>query len=98
MAEGLTYGVVPFVSRPALGVVSGMVGAGGNAGSMITLAAFFRGTGRDDVGLINMGITILAVTMLLVFVHFPEHGSMSSSQTPHTRCTPTPCTSPSAHC
>jgi len=76
MAEGLTYGVVPFVSRPALGVVSGMVGAGGNAGSMITLAAFFRGTGRDDVGLINMGITILAVTMLLIFVHFPEHGSM----------------------
>ena len=27
-AEGLHYGVVPYVSRPALGVVSGMVGAG----------------------------------------------------------------------
>merc|ERR1719201_2038407 len=41
MAEGLCYGVVPSVSRPALGVVSGMVGAGGNAGSLITSAAFF---------------------------------------------------------
>ena len=30
MAEGLHFGVVPYVSRPALGVVSGMVGAGGN--------------------------------------------------------------------
>ena len=30
MAEGLTYGVVPYVSRPALGLVSRMVGAGGN--------------------------------------------------------------------
>ena len=26
-AEGLHYGIVPYVSRPALGVVSGMVGA-----------------------------------------------------------------------
>jgi nitrate/nitrite transporter NarK len=41
MAEGLCFGIVPSVSRPALGVVSGMVGAGGNAGSLITNAAFF---------------------------------------------------------
>lgn len=35
MAEGLHYGVVPYVSRQALGVVSGMVGAGGNFGAVI---------------------------------------------------------------
>ena len=29
MAEGLHFGIVPYVSRPALGIVSGMVGAGG---------------------------------------------------------------------
>merc|ERR1711988_113603 len=40
-AEGLHYGVVPYVSRPALGVVSGMVGAGGNLGAVIALRAFF---------------------------------------------------------
>lgn len=34
-ACGATYGVVPFVSQRALGVVCGMVGAGGNAGSAI---------------------------------------------------------------
>ena len=39
--EGLTFGVVPVISRPALGVVSGMVGAGGNAGALVTNAAFF---------------------------------------------------------
>ena len=35
MAEGLHFGVVPYISRPALGVVSGMVGAGGNMGAVI---------------------------------------------------------------
>ena len=35
MAEGLHFGIVPYLSRPALGVVSGMVGAGGNAGALI---------------------------------------------------------------
>ena len=35
-ACGATFGVVPFVSKRALGLVCGMVGAGGSAGSAIT--------------------------------------------------------------
>ena len=51
MAEGLSFGIVPFVSRPALGVVSGMVGAGGNAGALITNSAFFISNAvRTDTG------------------------------------------------
>ena len=75
-AEGLHYGIVPYVSRPALGVVSGMVGAGGSLGSVITLAIFFSGAFRDDSGIVYMGVYILAVTGLLALVYFPEHGSM----------------------
>ena len=75
-AEGLHYGVVPYVSRPALGVVSGMVGAGGSLGSVIALSIFFSGSFRDDLGLAYMGIYILAVTSLLFFVYFPDMGGM----------------------
>jgi len=75
-AEGLHYGVVPYVSRPALGVVSGMVGAGGSLGSVITLRAFFSGEMRDDVGVMYMGIYIVAVTALLFLVYFPKSGGM----------------------
>merc|ERR1711861_65221 len=55
-AEGLHYGIVPYVSRPALGIVSGMVGAGGNLGGVVALRAFFfakairvdQGQGKED--------------------------------------------------
>ena len=34
MAEGTTYSVVPFVNRPAMGAVAGVVGAGATVGAM----------------------------------------------------------------
>jgi NNP family nitrate/nitrite transporter-like MFS transporter len=77
MAEGLTFGIVPSVSRPALGVVSGMVGAGGNAGALVTNAAFFLSDSvRTDTGFINMGILIIVGTLSLFFCYFPDMGGM----------------------
>lgn len=35
MAEGATFSVVPFINKKAIGVVSGIVGAGGNAGAFL---------------------------------------------------------------
>ena len=76
-AEGLHYGIVPYVSRPALGIVSGMVGAGGNLGSVIALSAFFRGkTTRTDTGFMNLGIMVMAITALMFFIYFPDMGSL----------------------
>jgi len=39
MAEGATFSVVPFINKKAIGIVSGIVGAGGNVGAF--LAALF---------------------------------------------------------
>jgi len=75
-AEGLHYGIVPYVSRPALGIVSGMVGAGGNLGSVIALSAFFRGATRTDRGFFNLGLLVIGLTALLFFIYFPDMGGM----------------------
>merc|ERR1719487_2548558 len=77
-AEGLSFGIVPYISRPALGVVSGMVGAGGNSGAVAMLNLYFKGHPiRKDKGILNMGLTIVILTCVTVMpVYMPEHGGM----------------------
>lgn len=76
-SEGASYGIVPFISRRALGVVSGFIGAGGNAGATIATAAFFT---KDSIetyeGLQYLGYTVIGVTALVIPIHFPMWGSM----------------------
>ena len=76
-AEGLHYGIVPYISRSALGVVSGMIGAGGNAGAVIVGNIFFTGNFRTDQGIINMGWFIIGVTALIPFMYFGGNTSDS---------------------
>jgi len=78
MAEGLHFGVVPYVSRPALGVVSGMVGAGGNAGAVLTLWTIFKNTdvARTDSGFIVLGCVIIATSLSMHGIYFPDQGGM----------------------
>jgi len=81
MAEGLHFGIVPYISRPALGVVSGMVGAGGNAGALIA-GQFIIGAGKKgnlgplDDGFIRLGGIIMGVSMIMHFIYFPKEGGI----------------------
>ncbi|GFR51549.1 hypothetical protein Agub_g13968 [Astrephomene gubernaculifera] len=81
-ACGLHFGVTPFISRRAYGVVSGLVGAGGNAGAAITQAIWFAGKAKWQLdlskadGMVYMGIQTIALTLPLFFVYFPMWGSM----------------------
>ena len=43
-ACGLSFGVAPFISKRAMGLVTGFVGAGGNTGAAVTQALFFAGS------------------------------------------------------
>src|SRR5579862_9906406 len=71
MSNGATYSLVPFVNKRALGAVAGIVGAGGNVGSV--LAGFlFKGSMPWTQALLVLGMTIVAVSVLAFVVRFSE--------------------------
>merc|ERR1712241_987531 len=76
MAEGASYGVVPYVSKRSLGICSGFIGAGGNAGSSIAQAIFFKGAYETEDGITYMGVMIVCVTLLVIPTYFPMWGGM----------------------
>ncbi|GMH01576.1 hypothetical protein Nepgr_003415 [Nepenthes gracilis] len=79
-ACGLCFGVVPFISRRALGVISGMTGGGGNVGAIITQLIFFKGSRYStQLGLTYMGMMIVACTIMIATIYFPMWGGMLCS-------------------
>jgi NNP family nitrate/nitrite transporter-like MFS transporter len=79
MSNGATYAVVPFVNRKALGAVAGIVGAGGNAGSV--LAGFlFKGSMPWTQALLVLGATVTVISLFTVMVRFTEAEEHSAEQ------------------
>ncbi|WCJ21007.1 High-affinity nitrate transporter 2.2 [Euphorbia peplus] len=78
-ASGLTFGVVPFVSKRSLGVISGMTGSGGTIGAVVTQLLLFSGnTFSTQTSISLMGLMIVICTFPITFIHFPQWGGMFS--------------------
>lgn len=70
MANGATYGIVPFINEKNVGLISGVVGAGGNLGGMI-FGFLFRTSSISYVQAFTyIGITVTLVSGLVLITRF----------------------------
>ncbi|KAG2710429.1 hypothetical protein I3760_04G026500 [Carya illinoinensis] len=76
-ASGLTFGVVPFVSKRSLGVISGMTGSGGTVGAVVTQLMLFSGSKfSKQTGISLTGVMMLVCTLPITLIYFPQWGGM----------------------
>lgn len=80
MAEGATFSVVPFVNKRAIGTVSGIVGAGGNAGAV--LAGFLFGIEGLPYAeaLTFLGIAVALTSMSSLLISFSPQDNLEANQ------------------
>ncbi len=72
MSEGATYSVVPFINKRALGSVSGIVGAGGNAGAVAAGFLFKASSINWPTALFILGMLVTCCSFLTFLVRFSE--------------------------
>ncbi len=70
MANGATYGIVPFVNEKNVGLISGIVGAGGNLGGMIFGFLFKSESVSYAQAFTYIGITVIVVSGLVMITRF----------------------------
>lgn len=79
MAEGATFAVVPFVNKKAMGTVSGIVGAGGNAGAVMAGFLFKMESLSYPQALGILGIAVTVVSVLSLLVRFSSADEKSAA-------------------
>ncbi len=72
MSEGATFSVVPFVNKKAIGTISGIVGAGGNAGAVLAGFLFKSESLTYPEALFILGICVIGVSFVSLVVRFSE--------------------------
>lgn len=72
MSEGATFSVVPFINSKALGAVSGIVGAGGNAGAVAAGFLFKTEAINWPTAFFILGAIVTGCSFLSFMVRFNE--------------------------
>jgi len=77
MAEGTSYGIVPFMKKEQLAMVSALVGAGGNAGAVFAGFSFYKQDWDDTLTPFKLHAGfVVSMSILSPFFYWPEYGSM----------------------
>ncbi|MCP5020538.1 MAG: MFS transporter [bacterium] len=81
MSEGATFSVVPFINKKAIGSVSGIVGAGGNAGAVAAGFLIRAENISYAKALLILGVIVLACSFFALLVTFtPEEEEVAAKE------------------
>ena len=78
MANGVTYAIVPFVNRKAIGSVSGIVGAGGNVGAVLAGFLFKSSSISYAQAFMYIGVAIACVAAIVALINFDKTRELST--------------------
>merc|ERR1711981_1468797 len=79
VAEGTSYGMVPFMKPEQLAVVSALVGAGGNVGAVFAGFAFYKQDWDDTLTPFKLhALYVIATALMNPLFYWPEYGGMFS--------------------
>lgn len=78
MAEGATFGLVPFVRPRAIGAVAGVVGAGGNVGAVAAGFLFRSESLRSGTAFLYLGVAVVFVGLLSFALRFRDIGNATA--------------------
>lgn len=70
MANGATYGIVPFINKENVGLISGIVGAGGNLGGMAFGFLFKSESITYADAFLYIGVIIIVVSLAVLLTPF----------------------------
>jgi len=82
MSNGATYGIVPFVNTKNVGLVSGIVGAGGNLGGMLFGFLFKSSSITYVQAFTYIGYAVIAVAVIVLITRFAKSGATEESLQP----------------
>ncbi len=80
MSEGATFSVVPFINKKAIGTVSGIVGAGGNAGAVAAGFLFKMENISYPQALFYIGLAICVISLFAFLVRFSEEAEQEAKK------------------
>jgi NNP family nitrate/nitrite transporter-like MFS transporter len=82
MANGATYGIVPFVNERNVGLVSGIVGAGGNLGGMAFGFLFKSETISYIEAFRYIGFVVIIVSLIVLITRFRREAQVAAETAP----------------
>lgn len=78
MANGATYGIVPFVNEKNVGLISGIVGAGGNLGGMCFGFLFKSSTISYAQAFTYIGYIVIAASLVVFVTRFKKQQAVAN--------------------